>query len=121
MKIRYFFLGMILLGILILLLSFSLPARERQVNIIEINDAITPAFFVFAVSLALKAQMAKPASGREGLIGERGVAQTRLDPEGKVFVHGELWNAYSEGAVGEGEKIQVLKMEGLKLKVQKLA
>jgi len=41
MKIRYASLEFILLGTL--LLSFSLPAQDRQVNIIKINDAITPA------------------------------------------------------------------------------
>jgi membrane-bound serine protease (ClpP class) len=30
---------------------------------------------------------------REGMIGETGSAVTDLAPEGKVFVHGEYWNA----------------------------
>jgi membrane-bound serine protease (ClpP class) len=37
-----------------------------------------------------------------------------------VFVHGELWNAYADETIEEGEKIQVLKAEGLQLKVEKL-
>jgi membrane-bound serine protease (ClpP class) len=43
-----------------------------------------------------------------------------LAPEGKVFVHGEIWNAYADGTIEEGQKIRVLKAEGLKLKVEKL-
>jgi membrane-bound serine protease (ClpP class) len=64
--------------------------------------------------------MAKPATGSEGLAGETGVARTRLDPEGKVFVHGEFWNAYTDGTIEEGEKIRILKAEGLRVKVEKL-
>jgi membrane-bound serine protease (ClpP class) len=52
-------------------------------------------------------------------VGETGVARTRLDPEGKVFVHGELWNAYTNETIEEGEKIQIVKAEGLILKVEK--
>ncbi len=53
-------------------------------------------------------------------MGEVGTATTRLAPEGKVFVHGEFWNAYADGTIEEGQKIRVLKAEGLKLKVEKL-
>jgi membrane-bound serine protease (ClpP class) len=81
---------------------------------------VTAAFFIFALTMAIKAQMAKPATGSEGLLGETGVARTRLDPEGKVFVHGEFWNAYTDGTIEEGEKIRVLKAEGLRVKVEKL-
>ena len=70
--------------------------------------------------MALKAQLAKPATGAEGLVGEIGVAQSRLSPEGKVFVHGEFWNAYADEVIEEKEKIRILKTEGLNLKVEKL-
>jgi membrane-bound serine protease (ClpP class) len=48
------------------------------------------------------------------------VAQTRLSPKGKVFIHGEFWNAYADEAIEEREEIRVLKTEGLKVKVEKL-
>ena len=54
------------------------------------------------------------------MIGEVGAAQTRIDPEGKVFVHGEYWNAYAEHPIEAGEKIRILKAERLILKVEKL-
>jgi membrane-bound serine protease (ClpP class) len=72
------------------------------------------------MTMAIKAQMAKPATGAEGIVDETGIARTRIDPEGKVFVHGEFWNAYSEKIIEEGERIRVLKTEGLRLKVEKL-
>ena len=38
------------------------------------------------------------------MIGEIGTARTDLAPTGKVFVHGELWEAESDGPVREGER-----------------
>lgn len=104
----------------IMLFESPIPALRASLSVIIPTILFTAAFFIFAVTMAIKAQVAKPATGSEGLIGETGVARTRLDLEGKVFVHGELWNAYSDGTIEEGEKIRVLRTDGLKLKVKKL-
>jgi membrane-bound serine protease (ClpP class) len=81
----------------------------------------TAAFFILILMMTLRAQMAKPATGPEGLVAETGRAATRLAPRGKVFVHGEFWNAYSEATIEEGERIRVLATAGLVLKVEKLS
>ncbi len=104
----------------IMLFPSPIPALRASLSVIIPTILFTAAFFIFAVTMAIKAQVAKPATGSEGLIGETGVARTRLDLEGKVFVHGELWNAYSDETIEEGEKIRVLRTDGLKLKVKKL-
>jgi membrane-bound serine protease (ClpP class) len=77
------------------------------------------AFFLFVAWLAIRAQRAKVQAGREGLIGEVGVAQEALDPEGKVFVHGELWRAVSREKIDKNEKVEVEAIQGLLLKVRK--
>jgi len=62
----------------------------------------------------------RPVSGREGLIGETGTARTDLSPAGRVFVHGELWEAEAAEPVLAGEKVKVIGfLEGLKIKVGK--
>jgi membrane-bound serine protease (ClpP class) len=104
----------------IMLFESPIPALRASLTVIIPTVLFTAAFFVFAVTMAVKAQLAKPATGAEGLVGEIGVAQTRLSPEGKVFIHGEFWNAYADEAIEEREKIRVLKTEGLNLKVEKL-
>jgi len=76
-------------------------------------------FFAAVATLALKAYRAKPRTGMRGLIGEVGVAKQPLEPEGKVFVHGELWNARSAKAVGTGSRVRVVRVEdGLWLQVE---
>jgi membrane-bound serine protease (ClpP class) len=104
----------------IMLFESPLPYLRASFAVIIPTVLATAAFFIFAVTMVIKAHMAKPATGAEGLMGETGVARTRLDPEGKVFVHGEFWNAYADGTIEEGEKIRVLKAEGLRVKVEKL-
>jgi len=76
---------------------------------------------VFLLTLVLKAHSRRSFSGREGMIGETGTARTDLSPSGKVFVHGEIWEAEADGPVRAGEKVKVVAfLEGLKVKVDKL-
>lgn len=104
----------------IMLFESPIPYLRASFSVIIPTVAVTAAFFIFALTMAIKAQLAKPATGSEGIVGETGIARTRIDPEGKVFVHGEFWNAYTDETIEEGEKIRVLKAEGLILKVEKL-
>jgi len=77
-------------------------------------------FFMTVAFLAVRAHMAKPRTGYQGLIGEIAVAKESLAPEGKVFVHGELWNATSEDIVPVGTRVEVIGVENLLLKVRKI-
>ena len=57
------------------------------------------------------------ATGAVGMLNEIGIAKTDLNPEGKVFVHGEWWNAEATAPVRQGVRVKVLGMDGLKLRV----
>jgi membrane-bound serine protease (ClpP class) len=76
-------------------------------------------FFVIVSTLAFRAYRSKPQSGVEGLIGEVGVVQKPIDPEGLVFVHGEYWRAVSSEKLEPGEMVTVEEVTGLILKVRK--
>jgi len=76
-------------------------------------------FFVGVLSYAVKAQFSKVKTGREGLIGETGVARTDISHAGKAFVHGELWDAYSDTTIRAGERVLVAAVEGMTVKVEK--
>jgi membrane-bound serine protease (ClpP class) len=73
---------------------------------------------VFLMTIALKARRAKVTTGAQGIVGELGVARTPLAPEGKVFVHGELWNAVASANVEVGEQVLVKAIDGLRLQVE---
>ena len=109
----------LLLGSLML---FDSPAPFLRVapKVLITTVTITASFFILVATLAFRAYMRKPASGSEGLIGMVGVAVSRIAPRGKVFVHGEYWNAYSKEVIEEGEEVEVIEVEGLKVKVKKI-
>ena len=65
----------------------------------------------------LRAQRRRIPTGSEGLVGEVGTAETDLTPNGKVFVHGELWSAIANEVISKGQAIQVARVEGMVLRV----
>ena len=75
-------------------------------------------FFVFVAGLVFRAQISKPKTGSKGLVGEIGIVKKALAPEGKVFVHGELWNARSDHMIEEDEKVRVINVMNLMLEVE---
>jgi membrane-bound serine protease (ClpP class) len=75
-------------------------------------------FFVFVAGLVFRAQISKPRTGGAGLVGEVGIVKKALTPEGKVFVHGELWKAKAQKEIGENVKVRVVKVENLMLEVE---
>jgi membrane-bound serine protease (ClpP class) len=104
------------------LLLFESPEPYLRVSwsVILVTVAATVGFFVFAVRKALQAHRNQPTTGREGLVGEVGVADGELTPAGgKVFVRGEYWDAWSDAPVSAGEQVVVDAVEGMRLKVRK--
>lgn len=73
---------------------------------------------VFLMTIALRAHRNKVMTGAEGLIGEVAITRTALTPAGKVFVHGELWDAVATASVPVGERVVVRKVNGLQLAVE---
>ncbi len=73
---------------------------------------------VILVRLALAAQQRKVVTGDQGMVGELGVAQTELAPAGKVFVHGEIWQARVAGKIQPGARVRVKEVQGLTLLVE---
>jgi membrane-bound serine protease (ClpP class) len=76
------------------------------------------AITVMLLSLAVRARRGKVETGSEGMIGQTGSAVTELAPEGKVFVHGEYWDAVSLHPAAAGARIRVTAIDRLKLTVE---
>ena len=83
--------------------------------------AVTIPFAVitmFLVSLVVRARANKVLTSDGGLLNLIGQARTALEPTGKVFVHGEYWDAESTAPVDAGGKVRVVAVEGMKLRVE---
>ena len=72
---------------------------------------------IVMVRLALRARQTRVATGLAGMIGLKGRAETAIEPEGRVFVRGELWRARSQTKIAAGENVRVVGVEGLMLYV----
>ena len=104
------------------LMLFQSPAEYLRLSLSVIIPAVlvTSGFFIFAMTMAIRARLKKPTTGLEGLIGETGVVVTPLAPEGKVSVHGEFWDAVSDQSIEKGEKARIVGVTNLRLKVKKI-
>ena len=113
--------GIVLLTLGGLLLIDS-PIPEMRVHFLTAIAVSIPFGIItaFLMSIALKARRNKVVTGEQGLIGETGVAQTALSPQGKVFVHGELWDAVASSPLPIGQLVVVRKIDGLILQVDPL-
>jgi membrane-bound serine protease (ClpP class) len=105
------------------LLLVDSPIPEMRVRLLTALAVSIPLGLItaFLMSIALKARRNKRVSGSEGLIGETGIAQTTLSPRGKIFVHGELWDAVSSADVSVGQFVVVRRVNGLVLQVEPLS
>jgi membrane-bound serine protease (ClpP class) len=108
----------LVLGSLILLGGEG-PAMRVSRSVIGTVVVTTVLFFVFVLGAAIRAQRRKPTTGAEGLVGEQGVALTDLVPSGRVFVHGEYWEADAEDRIEKGAKVLIVRVEGMRLRVRR--
>jgi membrane-bound serine protease (ClpP class) len=76
---------------------------------------------MFLLSMAVRARRNKVETGEEGMVGETGSAITPLEPEGKVFVHGEYWDAVAAQPVPAGTRVRVTAIRQLKLTVEPIS
>lgn len=76
------------------------------------------AIAIFLTTLVLRVRKSRVVTGQEGMIGEIGVARTQLGPDGKVFVHGEIWNAVARAEIAPGTRVRVHGVDGLHLLVE---
>jgi membrane-bound serine protease (ClpP class) len=105
----------------IMLIDAPIPELRPSLKFIIPIAISLSLIFLFLIILAVRAHARRVHTGREGLIGEIGKAQTDLSPEGKVFVHGETWDAEAAENIPKGSKVEVTEvLKNLKIKVTKV-
>ncbi len=105
------------------LLLVDSPIPEMRVHLLTALAVSIPFGIItaFLMTIAVKARRNKVVTGAQGLVGETGVVQTALSPQGKVFVHGELWDAVAASALPAGQMVVVRRVDGLILEVDPLS
>ncbi len=77
------------------------------------------AFVFLVVRSIINVHKAQVTTGKEGMIGEEGIALSEFTDSGKISVHGEIWNAECPGGVNKGDKLVIERVEGMTLIVRK--
>ena len=101
------------------LLLVDAPIPEMRVHLVTALAVSVPLGLItaFLMRIAYRARRNKVVTGAQGLVGNIGLAQTALSPQGKVFIHGELWDAIASVSVPAGQPVIVCKVDGLQLRV----
>jgi membrane-bound serine protease (ClpP class) len=95
----------------------GLEVPLRSAGALALAAALLMAFLTHRV---LWAHRQSVTTGQEGMVGLLGETLSELNPVGRVFVHGETWNARSEAPVGAGKQVKVLGVQGMMLRVEEL-
>ena len=108
------------------LLLFDTPESDLTIDrsIVYAAAATFAAFTFFVSYLVFGSQRRKPALGKEGLLGEIGEIRQRIVSDrgdGRIFVHGEYWNATASETMDVGERAEVIAINGMRLTVRRVA
>lgn len=105
----------------LMLIDTPIPALRVGLEVILPSALLIAALVVFLLNRVLSVHRRPPLTGAEGLIGEEGQVVVALDPAGKVFVHGEYWDAVAARPVALGERVKVVKVRRDRLEVAPVA
>jgi membrane-bound serine protease (ClpP class) len=102
------------------LMLFKTPEPAMRVSLevivsLALFALVTVGFLTY---MAIRSRQVPVRTGREGLVHEIGTARSPIAPRGKVFVHGEIWDAVSEEPVSAGEPVEVVAVRNLTLAVR---
>jgi membrane-bound serine protease (ClpP class) len=113
-------IAVMILGSLILINS---PLPELRVQLITAVGITLPfaAITIFLMRLVILAHRNKSVTGKEGMVGEIGTALTDIGSQGKVQVHGEIWQASSPQPIESGNRVRVVAVEGLTIQVTRVS
>ncbi len=105
----------------LMLIDSPIPALRVGLEVILPSALLIAALVIFLLNRVLHVHRHRPLTGQEGLVGEVGRVVVTLDPAGKVFVHGEYWDAVAARSIALGERVRVVKVHGDRLEVEPVA
>ncbi len=110
----------LILGSMLLFQSVD-PVMRVSLMVIISFSMTTAAITIFLLTRVIQSRRAKVHGGKEGLTGATGQARSTFakGEKGKVFVHGELWNAVTDDTIKKGDEVDIAHVNGLTLKVKR--
>jgi membrane-bound serine protease (ClpP class) len=102
-----------------ILFDSPLPGGGIPLSSIIAMIIVVLAFVFLVVRSIINVHKSQVTTGREGMIGEEGIALSDFTGTGKISVHGEIWNAEFPGDIKKGDKLIVESISGMILVVRK--
>jgi membrane-bound serine protease (ClpP class) len=119
--------GLLTIGGIVCITLGSLMLFQSPVPYLRISPGVMiptivfiSLFFIFVIGIVVKAQQRKTTTGREGLVDMMGIAKSEIEKAGKVFVHGEYWDARSDRPIPKGSRVRVKSVDSMLLTVEKV-
>jgi membrane-bound serine protease (ClpP class) len=114
-----------IIGALVLFNSPGVPAFQRvSVPLVVGTGFVIGLLFMVILMYALRALRVPVSAGIESLVGKMGTARTAVvGGAGQVQLGSELWSAESVESsepIGKGDRVEVVEVKGLRLKVRKI-
>ena len=102
-----------------MLIDAPIPEMKVTFQVIATVIGLVAATMAVLVYLVISLHRKKPVTGVQGLLQEIGTAQTDINPEGQIFIRGEIWKAVSPEPIAKGDRVRVRSVNGLTLHVEK--
>lgn len=102
----------------IMLMDTETEAFQLSIGLVAGFTLVSVVFFLGVATMALRARRRPVVAGGEGLLAEYGRALESFERRGRVVVQGESWTAIASMPVREGQRVKVIRREGLTLHVE---
>lgn len=105
----------------LMLIATDEPSMQISRTVIAAVVFAFSGLFMLVFYFVMRTQKTSFVSGREGMVGEQGVACGSIQTVGRVFVHGEYWDAVSTQPVADGDRILIVRvLPGMRVEVEAL-
>jgi membrane-bound serine protease (ClpP class) len=95
-----------------------MPGYGISLPLIITFTAVSGAFFLGVVGMAIKARQRPVVSGAEELLATEATVLQDFDDAGWIRIHGESWQAKTEVPLQRGQQVRVTRVDGLTLHVE---
>lgn len=102
----------------IMLFDSDIPGLKLSPSLIVVATLTSAAIVLVVGSLAVRAWRKPPVTGNDALIGQQGKVLSWNGAAGRIFAHGEVWNAESDSQLAVGKKVIISSVNGLILTVE---
>jgi membrane-bound serine protease (ClpP class) len=94
----------------LMLIDSPVPYLQISRRVIAATVLVSSGLFALVLYFVVRTQKTRFVSGVEGMVGERGRAVTEIGADGRVFIHGEYWDARADQSIARDAEVKVVRV-----------